>query len=333
MMNILVVGGAGYIGSFICRVLTERGYQVTVFDNLSLGHRAAVNDKMDFVQGDLADRKAVAQVLDSESFDGVMHFAAFSAVGESMVDPLAYYSNNVANTINLLQAMVKAGVHRFIFSSSAAIFGNPEKVPITETHPQFTINPYGEGKSMVERVMRDADMAHGLRYVSLRYFNAAGASPEGDMGEDHRNETHLIPLALKAILGEVAGGKPLRIFGDDYDTPDGTCIRDYVHVLDLAEAHVLAMEYLLSGGESDMFNLGNGKGFSVAEVVRTAEKVTGRKVPAQRAERRPGDPPILVASSKKIAEKLGWKPRFPELTAIVETAWKWHVSHPKGYEE
>ena len=236
MMNILVVGGAGYIGSFICRVLTERGYQVTVFDNLSLGHRAAVNDKMDFVQGDLADRKAVAQVLDSESFDGVMHFAAFSAVGESMVDPLAYYSNNVANTINLLQAMVKAGVHRFIFSSSAAIFGNPEKVPITETHPQFTINPYGEGKSMVERVMRDADMAHGLRYVSLRYFNAAGASPEGDMGEDHRNETHLIPLALKAILGEVAGGKPLRIFGDDYDTPDGTCIRDYVHVLDLAEA-------------------------------------------------------------------------------------------------
>lgn len=332
-MNILVVGGAGYIGSFISRVLMERGAQVTVFDNLSLGHRAAVTPEMDFFKGDLADGQALKDLLGSRSFDGVMHFAAFSAVGESMVNPLAYYGNNVANTINLLQAMISARVKRFIFSSSAAVFGNPQKVPITETHPQHPINPYGEGKSMVERVMRDAAMAHGLQYVSLRYFNAAGASPDGDMGEDHRNETHLIPLALKAILGEAAGGKPLHIFGNDYDTPDGTCIRDYIHVLDLAEAHVLAMEYLIGGGESDIFNLGNGKGFSVAEVVQTAEAVTGEKVPAQMAERRPGDPPILVAGSEKITEKLGWKPRFPELRAIIETAWKWHSAHPKGYGE
>ena len=330
-MNILVVGGAGYIGSFISRALTEKGYRVTVFDNLSLGHRAAVGPDIDFVRGDLADRSALDDVLSSRHYGGVMHFAAFSAVGESMVNPLAYYGNNVANTINLLQAMIHADVKRFIFSSSAAVFGNPEEIPITESHPQHPINPYGEGKSMVERVMRDAAMAHGLRYVSLRYFNAAGASPHGDMGEDHRNETHLIPLALKAILGEAAGGKPLRIFGDDYDTPDGTCIRDYIHVLDLADAHVLAMEYLFGGGQSDIFNLGNGKGFSVAEVVQTAEAVAGKKVPALKAERRPGDPPILVAGSEKISRKLGWKPRFPELRAIIETAWKWHVTHPKGY--
>jgi len=331
-MNILVVGGAGYIGSFVSKVLTEKGHRVTVFDNLSLGHRAAVGPEMDFVRGDLADRTALDDVLSSEHFDGVMHFAAFSAVGESMVNPLAYYRNNVANTINLLQAMIDSDVNRFIFSSSAAVFGNPVKVPITEAHPQRPINPYGEGKSMVERVLRDADMAHGLRYVSLRYFNAAGASPRGEMGEDHRNETHLIPLALKAILGETAGGKPLRIFGDDYETPDGTCIRDYIHVLDLADAHVRAMEYLFGGGKSDIFNLGNGKGFSVADVVQTAETVTGKKVPALKAQRRAGDPPILVASSDKITRTLGWQPRFPDLRAIIETAWKWHVNHPRGYE-
>lgn len=330
-MNILVVGGAGYIGSFVGSVLVERGYQVTVLDNLSLGHLAAVGKQMTFVEGDLADRSAVRDVLGSRRFDGVMHFAAFSAVGESMVNPLAYYGNNVANTIHLLRSVLDAGVHPFIFSSSAAVYGNPEKIPITESHPQHPINPYGEGKSMVERVMQDAALAHGLRYVSLRYFNAAGASPEGNMGEDHRTETHLIPLALKAILGAEAGGPPLKIFGEDYDTPDGTCIRDYIHVLDLAEAHVLAMEYLLGGGESDVFNLGNGRGFSVAEVVRTAEKVTGRTVPTVKADRRPGDPPVLVAGSDKIIQKLGWKPRFPQLEAILETAWKWHSSHPKGY--
>jgi len=331
-MNILVIGGAGYIGSFISRVLIERGYHVTVFDNLSLGHRAAVGGEISFIEGDLADRPALNALFRSQRFDGVMHFAAFSAVGESMVDPLAYYVNNVANTIHLLRAMKDHQVDRFIFSSSAAVFGNPSEVPITEAHPRHPINPYGEGKSMVERVMRDTSMAYGLKYVSLRYFNAAGASPKGDMGEDHRNETHLIPLALKAILGEEAGGGILRIFGDDYDTPDGTCIRDYIHVLDLAEAHVLALEYLLKGGESDIFNLGNGKGFSVAEVVKTAEKVTGKTVPTIQADRRAGDPPVLVAGSEKIMEKLGWKPLFPQLEAIVETAWKWHASHPKGYE-
>lgn len=330
-MNILVVGGAGYIGSFISRVLVLKGYHVTVFDNLSLGHKAAVGKDISFVQGDLADRAALDALFQSQGFDGVMHFAAFSAVGESMVDPLAYYGNNVANTINLLSAMKEARVNRFIFSSSAAVFGNPREVPITEVHPRDPINPYGEGKSMVERVMRDASMAYDLKYVSLRYFNAAGASPEGDMGEDHRNETHLIPLALKAILGEEAGGGTLRIFGDDYDTPDGTCIRDYIHVLDLADAHVLALEYLLNGGESDIFNLGNGKGFSVAEVVKMASKVAGKPVPAVKADRRAGDPPILVAGSDKIIEKLGWNPVFPQLESIVETAWKWHASHPKGY--
>jgi UDP-glucose 4-epimerase len=330
-MNILVIGGAGYIGSFISRTLVEKGYHVTVFDNLHLGHRAAVGKDISFVEGDLADRAALDTLFRSRRFDGVMHFAAFSAVGESMVDPLAYYGNNVANTINLLSAMKDAHVERFIFSSSAAVFGNPLEVPITETHPQNPINPYGEGKSMVERIMRDGAMAYDLRYVSLRYFNAAGASPEGDMGEDHRRETHLIPLALKAILGEKAGGTPLRIFGDDYDTPDGTCIRDYIHVLDLADAHVLALEYLLDGGESDIFNLGNGKGFSVSEVVKTAEKVAGKSVPTLKGDRRAGDPPVLVAGSEKITKKLGWTPLFPGLEAIIETAWKWHESHPKGY--
>ena len=330
-MNILVVGGAGYIGSFISWELIRKGYHVTVFDNLSLGHRAAVGRDISFVEGDLVDRSALDALFRSKQFDGVMHFAAFSAVGESMVDPLAYYGNNVANTINLLRVMKQYGVDRFIFSSSAAVFGNPREVPITEEHPKDPINPYGEGKSMVERVMRDAAMAYNLRYVSLRYFNAAGASPDGSMGEDHRNETHLIPLALKAILGEEAGGGTLRIFGDDYDTPDGTCIRDYIHVLDLAEAHILALEYLLAGGESDIFNLGNGKGFSVAEVVKTAGKVAGKPVPTIKADRRAGDPPTLVAGSDKIIKKLGWNPVFPQLEAIVETAWKWHASHKKGY--
>ena len=332
-MDVLVVGGAGYIGSFMSRLLTERGYNTTVFDNLSLGHRAALDRKITLIEGDLSDNRLLKRIFTSTNCDAVMHFAAFALVGESVEDPLSYYYNNVSNTVNLLKAMKETGVKYFIFSSSAAVFGNPKEIPIVEAHPQEPINPYGWSKSMVEQILKDACQAYDLRYVSLRYFNAAGAYPDGNMGEDHHNETHLIPLVLKSILGEEAGGKPLKIFGTDYDTPDRTCIRDYIHVLDLAEAHILALEYLVGGGPSQVFNLGNGKGFSVLEVIRTAEKITGRTVPLVKANRRAGDPPVLVAGSEKISQKLGWKPNYAELEAIIETAWKWHSSHPKGYDD
>ena len=330
-MDVLVTGGAGYIGSFITHLLTARGYKPIVLDNLSLGHRAAVGRGIKLIEGDLSDRGLLDRTFKAARVDAVMHFAAFSAVGESMEDPLGYYHNNVANTVNLLVAMKEAGVQDFIFSSSAAVYGNPTEIPIKEEHPQKPINPYGRAKSIVERILEDASRAYGSRYVSLRYFNAAGADPDGNMGEDHRQETHLIPLVLKSILGEAAGGRPLHVFGTDYDTPDGTCIRDYIHVFDLAEAHILALEYLAGGGTSEIFNLGNGRGFSVSEVIRTAEEVAGRRVPIVHGERRPGDPPVLVAGSEKISQTLGWRPQFPELEAIVETAWKWHSSHPKGY--
>lgn len=330
-MDVLVTGGAGYIGSFITRLLTERGHSPVVLDNLSLGHRAAVANGAKLIVGDLSDRELLDRVFRDGHFDAVMHFAAFSAVGESVVEPLNYYHNNVANTVNLLGAAKDAGTPHFIFSSSAAVYGNPRETPIKEAHPQQPINPYGRAKRIVEQILADTSQAHGTRYVSLRYFNAAGADPEGVMGEDHRRETHLIPLVLKAILGEKAGGRPLTVYGTDYDTPDGTCIRDYIHVLDLAEAHLLALEYLAEGGTSQIFNLGNGKGFSVSQVIDVAEKVTGLKVPLVRGERRPGDPPVLVAGSEKISGELRWRPRFPELEAIVETAWKWHESHPEGY--
>jgi len=330
-MNVLVTGGAGYIGSFITRMLTARGYKPTVLDNLSLGHREAVDSGVELIEGDLSDRGLLDRTFKASRVDAVMHFAAFSAVGESMEDPLSYYHNNVANTVNLLGAMKDAGIQHFIFSSSAAVYGNPTDIPIKETHPQNPINPYGQAKSVVERILEDTSKAYGSRYVSLRYFNAAGADPDGHMGEDHRKETHLIPLVLKSIIGEAAGGRPLHVFGTDYDTPDGTCIRDYIHVLDLGEAHILALEYLAGGGESEIFNLGNGRGFSVSEVIDTAEEVTGRSVPVVHGERRAGDPPVLVAGSEKISQKLGWRPEFPELEAIVKTAWKWHSSHPEGY--
>jgi len=331
-MNVLVVGGAGYIGSITCRLLMERGYNTTVLDNLSLGHRAAVGNGISFVEGDLADNDLLKKMFTSTRFDAVMHFAAFASVGESVEDPLYYYYNNVGNTVNLLRVMKETGVKYFIFSSTAAVFGNPKEIPIVETHPQRPINPYGWSKSMVEQILKDASRAYDLQYVSLRYFNAAGAHPNGDMGEDHRIETHLVPLVLKAILGKEVGGKTMKIFGTDYDTPDGTCIRDYIHVLDLAEAHILALEYLSEGGSSEIFNLGNGKGFSVLEVIRAAERVTGKKAPVKKVGRRPGDPPVLVAGSEKISRTLGWESKYAELETIIETAWKWHLAHPKGYE-
>lgn len=330
-MNVLIVGGAGYIGSIMCRLLRERGYQTTVLDNLSLGHRAAVDDGINLVEGEMADKDLLKEIFETGNFDAVMHFAAFASVGESVEKPLHYYDNNVGNTVSLLRAMATAGVQHFIFSSTAAVFGNPEETPIPETHPRYPINPYGWSKSMVERILADASRAQDLKFVSLRYFNAAGAHPRGDMGEDHRVETHLIPLILKAVMESGSGGQALKVFGTDYDTPDGTCVRDYIHVLDLAEAHILALEHLAGGGTSDVFNLGNGKGFSVLEVIRAAERVTGQKVPFESVGRRAGDPPVLVASSQKITEKLGWQSRYYELETIIETAWKWHFTHPDGY--
>lgn len=332
-MKILIVGGAGYIGSFMNRLLMEQGYKTTVFDNLSLGHRSALYKKTEFIKGDMVDCKRLKDILKSRKIDVVMHFAAFALVGESMKNPLSYYQNNVANTVNLLKAMKETGVKYFIFSSTAAVYGDPQNIPITEDHPVKPINPYGWSKAMVEQILKDLSCDHNFKYISLRYFNTAGAYPDGSMGEDHRNETHLIPLVLKSILPKKAGGKRLKIFGTDYNTPDGTCVRDYIHVLDLVEAHMLAMKYLVDGGESDIFNLGNGKGFSVLEVVRAAEKVTGKSVPFINDKRRPGDPSILIAGSEKISKKLGWKPGYIELETIIETAWKWHSNHPRGYEK
>ena len=330
-MNVLVVGGAGYIGCFINRLLLEQGYNTMVIDNLSTGHRTSLSNKTEFIEGDIADYSLLKETLQSYKVDVVMHFAAFALVGESVKNPGAYYENNVVNSLNLLMAMKETGVKYFIFSSTAAVYGEPQDILVTETHPVKPINPYGSSKTLVEQILTGLSITDHLKYVSLRYFNAAGAHPDGSIGEDHENETHLIPLTLKAVLNEKAGGEPLKIFGTDYDTRDGTCIRDYIHVLDLAEAHILAMKHLLDGGESDIFNLGNGNGHSVLEVIETAEKITGKKVPVVNEKRRPGDPAVLVASSEKISKKLGWKLRYAGLETIIETAWKWHSNHPGGY--
>jgi UDP-glucose 4-epimerase len=330
-MDVLVVGGAGYIGSFVSRMLLAEGYRPTVLDNLSLGHRAALDPAIPLVTGDLADAGLLGRLFSERRFDAVMHFAALASVAESVQMPLTYYRNNVANTLNLLDAMRHAGVGRFIFSSSAAIFGSPERIPIDEHHPARPINPYGRSKLMVEEILQDAAAAGDLQFVALRYFNAAGASPDGRMGEDHRCETHLIPLVLKAALKGAQNGPTLKVFGTDYPTPDGTCVRDYIHVSDLARAHLLALDHLSAGGASAAFNLGNGKGFSVMEVIATAEKVTGRRVALETADRRAGDPPVLVAAADRISRELGWQPAFPTLEVIIETAWKWHAAHPEGY--
>jgi UDP-glucose 4-epimerase len=317
---ILIVGGAGYIGSHLNKEISKKRIKTVIFDNLSYGHRDFVKWGT-FEQGDLGNIEDIRSVFRKYPIEAVMHFAAFTYVGESVEDPQKYYLNNVKNTLNLLQVMLEENVKYFVFSSTCATYGNPVEIPITENHPQNPINPYGKGKLIVETVLKDYSDAYGLKYASLRYFNAAGADPDGEVGELHDPETHLIPLIL-----DVAAGKreDIKIFGTDYDTPDGTCIRDYIHVTDLAEAHILALEYLQNGGKSDFFNLGNGNGFSVKEVIETAREVTGKNIKAAEADRRPGDPPILVGSSNKAKEKLNWNPKYDELSKIIETAWNWH---------
>lgn len=317
---ILIVGGAGYIGSHINKKLSQQGYETVVFDNLSFGHTDFVKWGI-FHGGDLSNIDNIREVFKKYPIDAVMHFAAFTYVGESVKDPQKYYLNNLRNTLNLLQVMLEEEVKYFVFSSTCATYGNPEEIPITESHPQNPINPYGKAKLMVEQVLADYSQAYDLNYVSLRYFNAAGADPDAEIGELHEPETHLIPLILDAATGRRGN---IQIFGTDYPTPDGTCIRDYIHVMDLADAHIKALEYLQSGGESEVFNLGNGQGFSVREVIETARKVTGRKIEVEGVDRRPGDPPVLVGSSDKAREILDWNPQYHDLSLIIETAWKWH---------
>ena len=319
-MRVLVVGGAGYIGSHMVKLLGQRGFQVTVLDNLCAGHRDAVQGAR-FVLGDLGERDLLNALFQAEHFDGVMHFASHIQVGESVREPAKYYLNNVFKTQYLLDAMVAHRVKCFIFSSTAAIFGEPLRVPIDEDHPKQPINPYGRGKWMVEQMLQDYDLAYGLKAVCLRYFNAAGADPEGKLGERHDPETHLIPLVLRAATSQ----RPITVFGTDYDTPDGTCIRDYIHVNDLGEAHLLALQRLWDGVGSAAYNLGNGNGFSVREVIDTARKVTGCEIPVVYGERRPGDPARLVADAHRARADLGWTPRYADLATIIAHAWQWET--------
>lgn len=325
-MKILVTGGAGYIGSVTVEMLVEAGTEVVVFDDLSLGHRAAVHPSATLVVGDLADRTAVDAVLAEARPDAVMHFAARSQVGESMRAPFRYIGDNVTNGLNLIESMVEHGVSRFILSSTAALFGEPAKIPIDEDERIIPGSPYGESKHMLERILEWTARIHGMRYAALRYFNAAGASEA--RGEHHDPETHLIPLVLQVAQGR---REAISVFGDDYPTRDGTCIRDYIHIIDLAQAHILALRALDEG--SRVYNLGNGQGFSVMEVIETAREVTGHAIPHVLGERRAGDPAALTADSRKIRTELGWSPRFPELRAIVDSAWRWHRAHPQGYPE
>ncbi|HKR37542.1 MAG TPA: UDP-glucose 4-epimerase GalE [Steroidobacteraceae bacterium] len=321
-MTVLVTGGAGYVGSHALQLLRDSGIRCVVLDNLSRGHRELAGDAP-LVVGDIADPDVVTRVLREHDVDAVMHFAAYAYVGESVQQPDIYYRNNVAGTLNLLECLVRHGVRRFVFSSTCATYGLPQTTPIEETHPQRPVNPYGASKLMVERILSDFDHAFGLRSVVFRYFNAAGADPQGRIGEWHEPETHLIPIALQAARG-VRGA--VEVFGDDYPTPDGTCIRDYIHVTDLAQAHLLGLRHLQAGGASEAFNLGNNNGFSVREVITAAEQVTGRKIPWKAAPRRAGDPHALVGSAVKAQQRLGWKPQFPGLDTIIETAWKWHLA-------
>ena len=320
-MNILVVGGAGYIGSHMVKRLGQLGCRVTTLDNLSAGYRDAVLCG-ELVQGDMADKALLNLVFAKGQFDAVMHFASFIQVGESVVQPAKYYANNVVNTLQLLDVMLAHGVKQFIFSSTAATFGEPQYVPIDEAHPQHPINPYGRSKLMVEQALADYDTAYGLKSVCLRYFNAAGADPEGQLGERHEPETHLVPLVLQAASGRRAH---ISVFGRDYDTPDGTCIRDYIHIVDLCEAHWLALQHLAQGGASEAFNLGNGQGFSVQEVIDTARQVTGRAIAVQEGPRRAGDPARLVADAARARQLLGWQPRYADLATIIAHAWQWET--------
>jgi UDP-arabinose 4-epimerase len=325
-MNILVTGGAGYIGGHACKALAEAGYTPISYDNLVYGHRWAVKWGP-LEEGDISDRARLTEVIARYQPTAVMHFAAYAYVGESVQDPGKYYRNNVTGTLTLLEAMRDHGIDKFIFSSTCATYGISEAVPIREDHPHGPVNPYGASKLMIERILRDFDAAHGMRSISLRYFNAAGADPDGEIGEAHDPETHLIPLVLDAA----AGKRPsITVFGDDYDTPDGTCIRDYIHVADLADAHVLALKALEDGAKTTAYNLGNGLGFSVKEVIETVERVVGKKVPVQIGERRAGDPARLVGDSQLIRSTLGWSPRYAALHLIIASAWSWHVRDAKA---
>ncbi len=327
MKNILIVGGAGYIGSYMCKYLAKNGYHPIVLDNLVYGHRQAVKWGP-FIAGQMADTRLLDQIFKEHPIAAVMHFAAFCYVGESVEDPGKYYQNNVAATITLLEEMLKKNIKNFIFSSSCAVYGEPVEIPITEQHQYNPINPYGRSKLMVEQILQDFRAAYGLEYVALRYFNAAGADPEGEIGEEHNPETHLIPLVLKTALEQ---RETINIFGDDYATKDGTCIRDYIHIDDLAQAHLLALDRLLNGLPGGRYNLGNGDGYSVKEVIEVARNITSKQIPAKIVKRRPGDPAVLIGSSAKAFKELGWKPQFADLNAIVETAWQWHKTHPDGY--
>ena len=329
-MAILVLGGAGYIGSHTVCELIDAGRDVVVVDNLLTGFRQAVHPKARFYQADIRDRAAMDKVFESEDIEGVVHFAASSQVGESMSDPLKYYDNNLHGTTVLLQSMVAHGVKKIVFSSTAATYGEPESVPILETDKTQPTNCYGETKLAMEHMMSWVSKAHGLRYVALRYFNACGAHISGAIGEAHNPETHLVPIILQVPNGQ---RDHVSIFGDDYPTKDGTCVRDYIHVTDLAQAHILALDYLLKGGDNNVFNLGNGVGFTVKEVIDTARAVTGHPIPAEISPRRAGDPAQLIASSEKAVKVLGWKPKYDDLSTIISTAWKWHQSHPNGYGE
>ena len=321
--TILVTGGAGYIGSHAVLALQRAGYPVVILDNLVYGHRDIVEKvlQVELIEGDTNDRALLDRLLATHPIAAVMHFAAYAYVGESVTVPDKYYRNNFIGTLTLLEAMLAASVKTFVFSSTCATYGVPQVIPIPEDHPQNPINPYGASKLMVERVLGDFDVAYDLKSVCFRYFNAAGADPNGLLGEDHEPETHLLPLALQAALGK---RESISIFGTDYPTEDGTCIRDYIHVNDLASAHVLGLEYLLKGGNSEAFNLGNGSGFSVREVIETARSVTGREIKTVECDRRAGDPPVLVGSSDKVRNILGWRPQYPNLSEIVAHAWQWH---------
>jgi len=321
--TILVTGGAGYIGSHTVLALKQAGYKVVILDNLVYGHRDLVEEvlQVELIVGDTSDRSLLDHVFKTHDIAAVMHFSAYAYVGESVTDPAKYYRNNVLGTLTLLEAMLTASVNKFVFSSTCATYGVPEFVPIPETHPQNPINPYGATKLMVERILTDFDVAYGFKSVRFRYFNAAGANPDGLLGEDHNPETHLIPLVLLTALGK---RESISIFGTDYPTPDGTCIRDYIHVNDLADAHILGLEYLLKGGDSEVFNLGNGSGFSVKEVIAAAEAVTGASIKVEERDRRPGDPPILIGSAQKARTILNWQPQYLSIKDIVAHAWQWH---------
>lgn len=324
VMKVLVTGGAGYIGSITSEILLDEGHEVVIFDNLGRGHREAVDARAEFIEGDLRNREDIRKAMGSVLPDAVMHFAAFALVGESMQDPMLYFRNNVLGGINLVESMIERGVKRIIFSSTCATYGQPERMPMTEDLPQRPTNPYGESKLMLEKVLSWEQERRGLQPVFLRYFNAAGATEK--LGEDHDPESHLIPNVLAVALGKK---KSVGIFGDDYETPDGTCIRDYIHIVDLAQAHIIA----LTGSQTGAFNLGNGDGYSVKQVVEVAREVTGHAIPAELAPRRPGDPARLIAAADKAKTVLGWKPKYPELRTIVQHAWDWHRTHPNGYRK